>query len=165
MDKIKDKGAIIVCAVAIILIVVLLVVQGGDKQNENNTVDKNAVNNVSDQANNTVTEEFVNVQSDGSKVNTSEELKKTKTVDGLEISNIRLVENGGLSQLVADAKNTTDTMSDELNMIITVLDKDGNVLATLDASVYSLGAGKTTTLQAGITDDIANAYDFTVTKK
>ena len=166
MDKIKSKGAIAVCAVAIVLIIVLLVVQGGNKEPVNNAVNNEPANNVSEQAqNNTVTEEFVETQTDGTKVNTSEQLKKTKTIDGLEISNIRLIENGGLSEIVADAKNTTSSTIDELSMTITVLDKEGNTMATLDTSVYSVGAGKTTTLHAAVTDDIANAYDFTVTKK
>ena len=166
MENIKSKGAIIVCAVAIVLIVVLLVMQGGNKEPANNQVNNGVANNTANEpANNVVTEEFVQEQADGSKVNTSEQLKKTKTVDGLEISNIRLVENGGLSEIVAEAKNTTNSTIDEFNMIITAVDKDGNELATLETSVYSVGAGKTTTIHAAITDDIANAYDFTVTKK
>lgn len=171
--KIKSKGAILVCVVAIILIGVMLV--GGRDNVPVNNVDNggnNAANSETNKPNNNATNnenavvgEFVEQKADGSKVNKSEQLKTTKTVEGLELTNIRLVENGGLSEIMADAKNTTNKEIDELTMIITVLDKDGNKIAELQASVFDVGAGKTTTLRAGITDDISNAYDFTVRKK
>lgn len=160
MGKIKSKGAFLVCVVAVILIVVLLFV--GANKNKNNPTGNEGNN---PQANNSVTEEFVQKQENGEKVNISEQLKTTKTVAGLELTNIRLVENGGLSQLVADAKNTTSSTIEELDIVITAIDKNGNALAEFEASVYGVAPGKTTRLQAGITSDIANAYDFTVRKK
>ena len=97
MDKVKDKGAIIVCAVAIVLIIVLLVVKGGQKnnvenanQNTNNQIENSVTEPTQD---NTTVEKYVQESANGGKVNTSEQLKKTKTIDGLEISDIRLVEN------------------------------------------------------------------------
>lgn len=166
MDKIKDKGAIIICAVAIILIIVLLVVKGGNKNpvdNTQNNVNQNTVSNVTN--NNSVTEEFVEKQENGSKVNTSEQLKKTKTIDGLEISNIRLVENAGLSQIVADVKNPTSTTKGDFDIVITAVDKNGNKIAELSGFIDKVAAGKTVQLNASVTTDIANAYDFTVEKK
>ena len=163
MKNVKSKGAIVVCVIAVILIAVLLA--SGNNNQVNNTNNQTG-NNIENQGNeNKVVEEFVQEQADGSKVNTSEKLKTTKTVEGLELTNIRLVENGGLSEIMADAKNTTNSEIKELTMIITVLDKEGKTLAELQATVFNVGAGKTTTLRAGITDDIANAYDFTVRKK
>lgn len=160
MGKVKSKGAFLVCIVAVALIVVLLFM--GASKNNNNPAG-NEENK--DQANNSVTEEFVQKQENGEKVNISEQLKTTKTVAGVELTNIRLVENGGLSQLVADAKNTTGSTIEELDIVITAIDKNGNALAEFEASIYALAPGKTTRLQAGITSDIANAYDFTVRKK
>ena len=155
--KIKSKGAFFVCVVAIVLIVVILVVTGREEKNNENP---------NGQANgNNITEEFVKVSEDGSKVNTSEQLKKTKIVAGLELTNISLTENGGLTQLLADAKNTTNSTIEELDIIITAIDKNGNALAEFEGSVYGLAAGQTTTLNAAITADIANAYDFTVKEK
>lgn len=161
MGKIKSKGAFVICVVAIILIIVLLVVRGGNKEPVQNNL-----GNLAEQVQNEVKgEEFVTKNLDGSKENTSEQLKKTKTVEGVELTNISLVESGGLTQLIADAKNTTSSTIEELDIIITAIDKDGNTLAEFEASVYGLAAGKTTKLNAGITLDVANAYDFTVRKK
>ncbi len=163
MENIKSKGAFVVCIIAIILIIVLLVVKGGNKEPAQNNATNNTTNQTQD-LNNKI-EEYVTKNADGSKENTSEQLKKTKTVAGVELTNIRLVESGGLTQLVADAKNTTSSTIEELDIIVTAIDKDGNTLAEFEASIYGLGAGKTTKLNAGITQDIANAYDFTVRKK
>lgn len=171
MKNLKNKGAFIICIVAIILIIVLLIVKGGKKEpvqnnDNNNSVTNSAVNDSTQTPEeNNVVEEFVQKNEDGSKENISEELKKTKTVAGLELTNIRLVESNGLTQLVADAKNTTNSTISELDIIVTAVDKDGKTLAEFEASVYGLASGKTTKLSAGITDDIANAYDFTVRKK
>lgn len=171
MDKFKDKGALIICAVAIVLIIVLLVAKGGNKKQEQNNTQNNSVqnsvsSNVDNTAeNNTLVEEFVEKQEDGSKVNTSEQLKKTKTIDGLEITNIRLVESGGLSQIVADVKNTTSTTKGDFDITITALDKNGNKIASLSGYIDRVAPGKTAQLNASVTTDMANAYDFTVEKK
>ena len=138
MDKVKDKGAIIVCAVAIVLIIVLLVVKGGQKNNVENTnqnTSNQIENSVTEPAqNNTTVEKYVQESANGGKVNTSEQLKKTKTIDGLEISDIRLVENG-------------------------------NKLLSLTGVIDTVKPGETVQLNASVTADIANAYDFTVEKK
>lgn len=161
MGEIKSKGAFLICVVAIILIIVMLV-SGGKKddvtnkgQNSNETT-----GNVAQEK-----EEYVEEQADGGKVNTSEQLKKTKKVAGIELTNIRLVEYGGITQLLADAKNTTNMKIEQMDIIVTAIDKNGKTLAEFEASVYELAPGKTTMINAGITEDIANAYDFKVKQK
>lgn len=156
MKESKNKGAFLICLVAIILIIVLLAVKGGNKPKDNITNPTNE---------NEIVEEFVEKKEDGSKENISQQLKKTKKVAGIELTNIRLVESGNLTQLLADATNTTNSTIEELDLIVTAIDKNGNTLAEFEASVYLLGPGKTTKLNAGITTDVANAYDFTVRKK
>lgn len=157
----KSKGAFLVCVVAIILIVVLLITDGDKKEPQNNVG-----NNVSGTPTlDSRLEEFVKIHSDGSKENTSNQLKKAKTVEGVELTNIKLVRSAGITQLSADAKNTTSSKIEQLDIIITAIDKNGNILAEFEASVYELAAGSTTKLNAGTTSDVANAYDFTVRKK
>ena len=156
MKENQNKVVVIICVVAIILIIVLLVTKGGKKEQPNIVEQSNG---------NEVVEEFVEKKEDGSKENISEQLKKNKTIEGVELTNIQLVENGNLTQLLADATNTTNSTIDELDFIVTAIDKNGQELAEFEASVYMLEAGKTTKLNAGITKDIVNAYDFTVRKK
>ena len=109
-------------------------------------------------------EEFVEVQEDGSKVNTSEELKKTKTIDGLEISNIRLVENNNVSQIVADITNPTNETRGDFPVDIIVRDKEGNKITTIGGYVDKVNPGKTAQLNASATSDFANAYNFEIVK-
>ena len=109
-------------------------------------------------------EEFVEVQEDGSKVNTSEELKKTKTIDGLEISNIRLVENNNVSQIVADITNPTNETLGDFPVDIIVRDKEGNEITTIGGYIDKVKPGETAQLNASATSDFANAYDFEVVK-
>ena len=169
MDKVKDKGAIIVCAVAIVLIIVLLVVKGGQKNNDENTnqnTNKQIENSVTEPTqDNTTVEKYVQESANGGKVNTSEQLKKTKTIDGLEISDIRLVENGNLSQIVANVKNPTSETKGNFDILITALDENGNKLLSLTGVIDTVKPGETVQLNASVTADIANAYDFTVEKK
>ena len=109
-------------------------------------------------------EEFVEDQEDGSKVNTSEELKKTKTIDGLEISNIRLVENNNVSQVVADVTNPTNETLGDFPVEIIVKDKEGNEITRIGGYIDRVNAGETAQLNASATSDFANAYDFEIVK-
>jgi len=52
-----------------------------------------------------------------------------------------------------------------MDIIVSALDKDGNTLVRFLASVDNLEAGQVTNLKASVTADVANAYDFMVTKK
>ena len=110
-------------------------------------------------------EEFVEVQEDGSKVNTSKELSKTKKIDGLEISNIRLVEKNNVSQVVADVKNPTNKTLGDFPIDIIAIDKNGNEIVRIGGYVDRVSAGETVQLNASATVDFANAYDFKVEKE
>ena len=157
----KAKELMIVLFIIIVLLIVIIVAVNVNKNkgNEENTqtpaigvVEENKV------------EEFVEVQEDGSKVNTSEELKKTKTIDGLEISNIRLVENNNVSQIVADIKNPTNKTLGDFPVDIIVKDKEGKEITTIGAYIDKVNPGETVELNASATSDFANAYDFEIVK-
>ena len=157
----KAKELMIVLLIIIVLLIVIIVAVNANKNkgNEENTqtpaigvVEENKV------------EEFVEVQEDGSKVNTSEELKKTKTIDGLEISNIRLVENNNVSQVVADVTNPTNGTLGDFPVEIIVKDKEGNEITRIGGYIDRVNAGETVQLNASATSDFANAYDFEIVK-
>ena len=157
----KAKELMIVLLIIIVLLIVIIVAVNANKNkgNEENTqtpaigvVEENKV------------EEFVEVQEDGSKVNTSEELKKTKTIEGLEISNIRLVENNNVSQVVADIKNPTNETLGDFPVDIIVKDKAGKEITTIGAYIDKVNPGETVELNASATSDFANAYDFEIVK-
>lgn len=158
MKEKQNKGIILICIVAIILIVVILLMQGGKKDKPKGEEQQSTIKNE-------IIEENVEKKEDGSEENISKQLKSEKEIEGIKITNIKLVKNGNTTQLIADATNTTNEKIDEQNIIITAIDKNGNSIGEFEASIYMLEAGKTTKLNAGITKDIVNAYDFTVRKK
>lgn len=161
----KGKDLMIVLGVAIVLLLVIII-GVKVKNNNNNEIDQNTVgqqtqNNVV----NNVVEEFVQVQEDGSKVNTSQELTKTKKVDGLEISNIRVVENNNVTQVTAQINNPTSGTLGDFPVDIKVLDKNGKEIATIGGFIDRVAPGATAELNASATVDFANAYDFEIIKK
>ena len=105
--------------------------------------------------------EFVIVAEDGTKVNTSEQLKKTKSVEGLQLTDITLRENGGISRIHAVVKNNTGAFAVKL----TVLDKNGGIMKEFKGKIASdVPNGGTGVMDAQILEDISNAYDFRIEK-
>lgn len=120
--------------------------------------------NMKKPSSNIIVEEFDTIYEDGVKVNTSEELSKPKTLDGIEINNIRLSCRNGLSTLLADITNTSSNPIDELTLNVEILDKDENVIMELTNQVYSINSGETKELNINVLGDIAGAYNFRVSK-
>ena len=137
----------------ILAIVIIAVVVGKNKGNKENT-EKNQVK-----------EEFVQVQEDGTKVNISSKLAETKTVGAYKIGNIQLTTKDNQSILLADVENVSSSATEMKMIEITLLDKEGNTLETVPGVVKQLQPGETAQLNAGITDDYANSYDFKVEVK
>lgn len=157
----KGKELMIIALIIVVLLIVIVVGSVAKKGNEKEPVQTPSIG-VTDENSN---EEYVELKPDGTKVNISSELGKIKEVDGLEISNIRLTENGNVSQLLADVKNPTANTLGDFAIDITVLDKNGSELAVIGGYVDKVEAGESVKLNTSVTVDIANAYDFKVSKK
>ena len=72
--------------------------------------------------------EYIKTEEDGTRVNTSDKIKKAKfTIDGLEISNIQLSELVGKTSLTADVKNSTEEKKGDIELTINLYKKDGSV--------------------------------------
>lgn len=155
----KTKGKVLMGILVLILVVILVVVvvnnknQSEEKKGSSEKVQQNSQNN------------NVEMLDNGTKLNTSSELSKTKTVEGLEISNIELKENGGISTLTADVKNTTKQDKESTKIKIEILDQTGKVLLTLKDSIKPVKAGETVKFSVAVTADVTNAYDFKITKE
>ena len=126
---------------------------------------KNAAKNNNEEGPQQPKEEFVQVLEDGTKLNISNKLKEEKTIKGLKIGNIQLTEQNGQSVLLADVRNegTQDVEMFLINIIL--VDKEGKEIATIPGIVSPVKAGATVQLNAGITEDYANAYDFKVEQR
>lgn len=156
----KVKELIIVALIIILLLIVIIIATNANKESNENIqtpeagiVEENKV------------EEFVKVQLDGSKVNISEELSKTKIIEGLEISNIRLIENNNVSQVLAEVKNPTNGPLGDFSIDIIILDKEGNEITRIGGYIDRVEAGDTVELNSSATSDFANAYNLKIIKK
>ncbi len=139
----KQKSIIIIIAIAVIAVIAVAVA-------------------VALSSSNTTKEEYVEVLDDGTKVNTSEKLSETKTYNGLEFTNIKFTNASSVTNLSADVKNTTSEEMKSQLVGVNVLDENKNVITSFKATIGSLKAGETTTINAGIAANYANAYDIEI---
>lgn len=158
--KENEKRMIIglICIVAIIFVVIIFMKIGKNEE----SIDKE--NKLSQTETNKINEEFAKEQEDGTKKNTSDKLAQTKKIDGLEISNFQLKENGDTSQIIADIKNTSQDIRGGYEIKLIFVDKDGKTIEELSAYIDKVEAGKTTQLNSSGSSKLANAYDLKIEK-
>lgn len=153
----KERITIVLFSIIMLIAVAgIAILIGGSKGNKTDVAEAGA-NRQGEQK-----EEYVTTLEDGSKLNTSKELQKNKTLDGLELSNIQLKETGGITTLLADVKNKTNTEIAEKMIAIDVLDRNGAKITTVRGIIDKVGAGETVKLNTSITADISNAYNFKI---
>lgn len=99
---------------------------------------------------------------DGIKKNTSENILRDRKIEGIEITNINLEGQGGISDFTATVKNNTSKNFEGGVAKITFTNKDGSTYAELEVFIPEIKIGGENTINAGITADIINAYDFSI---
>ena len=167
-SKKLDKRLIIILILIIVIVVsTIFIIQNKDKANESQNNNEDAyIEDAESQyglidMNNT---ENVKIEN-GVKSNISENLAKDKSIDGIEMTDIKLFAQEGISDFSATVKNNTG--KDFAGGVATVkfINKDGSEYATLEVYVPELKNGNSNSINAATTADITNAYDFTITKK
>lgn len=151
--KNNEKKIILILIIITAIVIGLTYLTKKTKTNENK------------ETTNIVEEEFVSVSEDGTKYNISTKLKEEKNLEGLKIGNIRLTEKEGQCRLIADVTNTTSSDVKAFLIDIILYDKEGQKIATIQGMISPVKAGQTVQLNAGITENYANAYDFEIIKK
>ena len=146
------KGLLILVIVSIVVIIGIWLLTRNN--NKNNVIDETVKNS-----------ELIQVQEDGSKINTSEKVKETREIEGIKIENIRITEKNGQTMLIADLTNKTEAQKERFLVNIIIYDKQGNEMGTIPGVIGEMQAGETIEMQAGITEDYINAYDFKIVKK
>ncbi|MBR2857645.1 hypothetical protein IKE96_00230 [bacterium] len=145
----------ILVAILIIGVIVLCVYKGKNKEKTGDN-NKESTQNVE-------LGEFEQINDDGIKVNVSSKLNEEKTFNGLKISNIKLSENNGETVLLADVENVSGNKTEDFTTIdVRFIDKEGNELGTLTGLIKPLEVNEKTELNASITTDLANSYDFEI---
>lgn len=156
----KKKEIALIMGLLILLFIVILIVKPKKNKTENTNENNDVV--ITDEVEE---EKYVDVLNDGTKLNTSDKLKKDKVVDGLSFTNIQLTNNNGQTVLLADVTNTTEKKSALTLVDIIILDENGNELGKVGGIVSPLDPNEKTQFNTSMTRDYSNAYDFKVVKK
>ena len=160
MRKKKDERGVtlIAIAVAVIIVIMLVIIITNHFKKKAKVEEGGGQIGVEAEA------EYTQTLADGSKLNTSEELKKDKKLNGLELSNIQLKEKGGITTLLADVTNTTNTAVQEKIIKIDILDRQGQIITTIKGPIDGIPAGGTVKLNTSVTADVSNAYNFRISE-
>ena len=158
MAKRKQKKGINLITLVIAIIIIVLVVifiknivsKNKNKENTNST---------------TTEEKYVQTLDDGTKLNTSEKLKKDKEVEDLELKNIQLTYKNGVTNLLCDIQNNSKKEVKMEDVEIVLLDENGDTIYKMRGFMEEIKPGETKQFNSSITADFSNAYDFKINKK
>ena len=154
--KINKKNLILLL---IVVLVIFFVVMNRKGKDTNENVVENNDTNFTDQEGET---QFYEELEDGTKVNTSEKLKETKILNGLEIKNIQLTNKNNQSMLLAEIENKTGKETQEILINVIFSDKEGNQIGKIGGMIAPLKDGEKTKLSSSSMKDYSNAYNFEI---
>lgn len=156
MKKNEKKMILILVIVSIVIIGIIYLATRPSKNESESITTKESTTNEN-------VEEFVQVLGDGKKLNNSTKLNETKKVNGLEFSKIYLTEKDNSTDLIATVKNNTGKDITKMTFVkVTLWDKEGKNIATLDGAIAPIKAGEEKQFQLNSTLDYANAYDLKI---
>ena len=149
-----NKIWILVLLLLIIVVIVVVVFVNRKSETSENTV----------QSEETEQTQYYR-EEEGTKINTSSKLSEIKEFEGLEISNVTLTEEADNSTFIAAVKNNNNSTSGEFFLDLKFVDKDNNEIATISCYVDKVEPGQSVELNASATANLANAYDYSITKQ
>lgn len=161
-QKVNFKIIAIVIAIFIIIILGVILYKNKTKtkqeQNENQqeTTEQERIGLID--MNNTENAKIEN----GIKQNTSENILKDRNLNGIEITEIQLNAQEGISHFTATVKNNTSKDFAGGVAKITFTNKDGSTYAELEVYIPEMKTEATNSIDASTTADIANAYNFSI---
>ncbi len=165
--KNKNEGMWILLLIVVVIIAIGLIVGLGMNKGKNNTnLDTQQGQMQEKEQDKEIEEEeqkdtYATKLEDGTRLNTSSELKETKTYKDLEISNIQFTEKNGSSVLLADVTNKGSETHEKETVKIIITEEDGSK-TEVRALIGEIKAGETVKLNTSMTADKVNAKDFEI---
>ena len=153
----KDEKRWIVLLVAVLVIAIVLIVVFVTRPKEEEVVPQETPTYGEEKSG-----EYEVELSDGTKMNVSEELKKAKTYNGVEISNVTLTEKDGVTILRGDVTNTGETVHERERVKITLIGANDEEVVEMTGTIVELQAGETKTLDVRITGKLTDVKDYTI---
>ena len=167
--KQKEKVFIVgLIVVGVILLIIIWNKNNNKKEGNANQLLQRQTQNETIQNNteeNKVEEKYVQELPDGSKLNISEKLNKDKKLGNLTITNIQFKEVEGITRLLADVENKTDTKTEKKEVKVKVLDEKGEKITEIKGIIAPIEAKGKAQLDMGVTADVSNAYDFEISEQ
>lgn len=161
----KNAKKVIISCLTLVVMGAAMTGCGCTRNKETSKGNPNVSNNnqVAEQVNN---DEFIRYESDGTRVNISPNIANTtKKMGVLEFKNIRVSEIVNMTKISADVYNTSPEKIIEKDLLVRLLDKNGNVIIDINATLGTIEPGASVTLNAQATLDFANAYDIQFVEK
>lgn len=107
---------------------------------------------------------YITEYADGTKINTSEKMRDTKKIDGLEIKVQQFTEQEGMITLLGTITNTTQETKGDYLVNIILQKADGKELQTIQGYINPVEAGETIQLNISKTSTAINAYSYKIEK-
>lgn len=160
MKKKEKRMIAILVVITVVVIIIAIVVKNQKETKEPERAEiKNQETTIENQ------EKDVELLSDGTRVNTSNKLKETKEINGMEISNFQLTEKDNVTLLLGTVTNTSSTKQGGYPVNVKIVDEQGNEMITVGAYLGELEPGESTQFNTSATFDCVNAYDFSISQK
>ena len=157
----KKNEKIVIAVLLIITIILIVILCARNSKNNDESTTSTSSSSISED---TTENEYVTLLDDGTKLNTSTKLNETKTLGGLEITDIQLTESNNMTQLLATVTNTSDETDGDFLATLTLVDESGETLIELKAYIPELDPGEDTQLNTSAGFDYSEAYDFVISK-
>lgn len=159
MKKSEMKGIMILAIVAIAVIGIIIGVRVGKEKDDK--VDKiQGGSNAGIQQG----EEYTQVNSEGEKINTSKKVNENKDTGEFTLSNVSLKETNGETAISARITNKSGKKQASFLGNIVLLDKSNNEIGRIPVRISELEEGQTMEIEATITENYVNAYDYKLEK-
>ena len=158
MNSNEKRWIVLLVAVIIIAVVLIVALVINNGKNDN----QNQIGQPATEEQTQNVEQYVTQVEDGTKINTSEEFKTSRTYNNVEISNIQFTSKDNMSVLLADVKNIGSTDHAREVVKITLLDENGKAVTDFNAVIADLKPGESAKINASVSADVANVKDFKV---
>lgn len=159
MKNEKNSNLIIILIVIIMIVAIVgLLIWGLNNKENNDLITQSPIAEESMLSGN----KYVNKSANGLRLNTSDKLKETKLMDGIEIKINQVSSLDNYTTILGTIKNTTSEQIVETDIFLTVYDDKGNELTknNIGKVIPTLAANQEIDLNISIINDYANAYDM-----
>ena len=114
---------------------------------------------------NTVEEKYVQRLNNGAKLNDSKKLNENKKFEELELSDIQLSYNNGVTDLLFNVTNNSDKEFKMQKVNVILKDEQGNKVNEIPGIIEDIKPGETKQFHTAVSADYTNAYDFEIVKR